>query len=373
MLFVFLCYTGIKWIGREKKMQLKKIFEPTITWFQANKTPLPWRETKDPYRIWLSEVMLQQTRIEAVIPYYHRFLGELPDVFALASCSEEKLLKLWEGLGYYSRARNLKKAAEIIVSELGGSFPREEKSLRALPGIGEYTAGAIASIAFGQPSPAVDGNVMRVVTRFCADRSDIALPATKKKITDYLRKDYPSGASSALFTEGIMELGERICLPNGKPLCESCPLKEACLAHRLSCEEDFPVKSKKASRRIEKKTVLLLQKGEKFALRRRPKNGLLASLWEWVNFDGECSEKEIEEELKKLGLCVEACEKIGSSRHVFTHIEWEMTGFLVHVSGENSDLIWSKPSEIEKSFAIPTAFRAFTKKIFDPPRSGSKN
>lgn len=349
-------------------MELKEIFKPVIAWFQANKTPLPWREKKDPYRIWLSEVMLQQTRIEAVIPYYHRFLKEVPDVSALASFPEEKLLKLWEGLGYYSRARNLKKAAERIVSEYGGTFPQEEKSLRALPGIGEYTAGAIASIAFGQPSPAVDGNVMRVVTRFCADQSDIALPATKKKITEALRRDYPDGDASALFTEGIMELGERICLPNGKPLCENCPLNALCLAHRSSCEEDFPVKSKKAARRVEKKTVLLLQMNGKFALRQRPKNGLLASLWEWVNFDGECSEKEIGDKLKEMGLYAEKYEKIGSSRHIFTHIEWEMTGFLIRVSGESSLLTWADPNEIETSFAIPTAFRAFTKKIFDPPK-----
>ena len=201
-------------------------------WYSAGRRLLPWRQDPTPYHTWIAEIMLQQTRIEAVIPYYERFLRELPDVSALAAVPEDRLLKLWEGLGYYSRARNLKKAALLLMEHYGGELPASAAELRKLPGIGDYTAGSIASISFGLPEPAVDGNVLRVMTRLLACADDIAAPATKRAVTELLRAHYPSGDDAALLTEGIMELGETVCLPNGSPLCERCPLRGLCLAHQ---------------------------------------------------------------------------------------------------------------------------------------------
>ena len=245
-------------------------------WYAASRRLLPWREDPTPYHTWIAEIMLQQTRIEAVIPYYTRFLRELPDVASLAAVSEDRLLKLWEGLGYYSRARNLKKAALMIMERWNGVIPADAEELKKLPGIGDYTAGSIASIAFGLPEPAVDGNVMRVMTRLLACSDDISVPATKKSITVLLRAEYPSGEQAALLTEGIMELGETVCLPNAVPRCENCPIRGLCTAHQEGEELSYPVKSAGKARRIEEKTVFLLHCGSRFAIRRRPEGGLLA-------------------------------------------------------------------------------------------------
>jgi len=332
-------------------------------WFRENRRALPWREGRDPYRIWISEVMLQQTRIEAVIPYYFRFLEEIPSVQALALCPEEKLLKLWEGLGYYSRAKNLKKAAEIIVSQWQGKIPEEASELRRLPGLGGYTAGAISAIAFGRPEPAVDGNVLRVLSRVLGDESDISKPETKKRMTAILREVYPSGKDAGDLTEGIMEIGERICIPNGAPACTVCPVKGECRAYRENLTASLPVKSVKAARKKIKMTVFLLCFENTFALRKREEKGLLAGMWEFYHTDGHLSPAAAREHLSQMGLCPQAIKKIGSHNHIFTHLEWDMRGYLVHCEKKIPELVFQTREEIERETALPTAFHPFLKKI----------
>ncbi|MBR2615168.1 MAG: A/G-specific adenine glycosylase [Clostridia bacterium] len=341
----------------------KGFVSAVVAYFAENGRVLPWREGRDPYRIWISEIMLQQTRIEAVIPYYHRFLSLLPNVSALAACPEDQLLKLWEGLGYYSRARNLKRAAERIVADFGGELPREAALLRTLPGIGEYTAGAIASIAYGRSEPAVDGNVLRVLARVMGDDSDVALPATKKRFTALLSEVYPEGDSAALLTEGIMEIGERICIPNGAPLCSVCPLRSLCRAGADGSWERIPFKSPKKERKKVKMTVFLLSCGDFFALRKRGEGGLLAGMWEFFHLEGHLTRAEAAEALRAAGMEPVSLVSIGSARHIFTHLEWEMRGFRVELENQTEGLEWFTKEQILSSCAIPGAFRYFRDKL----------
>ena len=334
-----------------------------IDWCAAVRRPLPWRLSPRPYHVWISEIMLQQTRIEAVIPYYARFLEALPDVASLAAVEEDRLLKLWEGLGYYSRARNLKKAAERIMADFGGELPREAARLKTLPGIGDYTAGAIASIAYGEPEPAVDGNVLRVMTRLLARDADIMLPKTRADIAALLRQCYPRGELAGLLTEGIMELGETLCLPNAAPRCEVCPLKELCRACRTGQTERYPVKSPPKARRIEQRTVLLLRCGERYAVRKRSGKGLLAGLWEFPNEEGALTETEVRALLRERGGSVLALEPCGEAKHVFTHVEWHMRGWRVALSEALPGFLWRTPEEIRRDCPIPTALRYYEKKL----------
>ena len=334
-----------------------------LVWYSANRRLLPWRQDPTPYHTWIAEIMLQQTRIEAVIPYYERFLRELPDVPALAAVSEDRLLKLWEGLGYYSRARNLKKAALLLMERYGGELPASAVELRKLPGIGDYTAGSVASISFGLPEPAVDGNVLRVMTRLLACADDITAPATRRAVTDLLRAHYPSGDSAALLTEGIMELGETVCLPNGAPLCDRCPLRGLCLSHRAGEELSYPVKAAKKPRRIEEKTVFLLRCGPRYAIRKRPGSGMLAGLWEFPNTDGFLTNESVLSHVSDWDTAPLRAEPFGSAKHIFTHVEWHMSGFLVDCAGESPFFLWKTPEEIAQDYSLPTAFRAFQKKI----------
>lgn len=338
---------------------IPELFPPLLDWHRASRRILPWREDKDPYRIWLSEIMLQQTRIEAVIPYYHRFLAELPTVSALAAVSDEKLMKLWEGLGYYSRARNLKRAALTVMTEYGGELPRTYHELLRLSGIGEYTAGAIASIAYGMPEPAVDGNVLRVIMRLTGREDDVSLAATKKKVTEELRAIYPSGEEAGLLTEGLMELGEQICLPNGTPKCESCPWQVSCIACREGRETELPKKSPKKNRRIEEYTVLLLIHEGRLAIRKRPENGLLAGLWELPNLSGHCDAKELSEWLRQQGLSPREISPCPAATHIFTHVEWHMIGLCAECDTPTDDFVWVSAEELRETFALPTAFRAY--------------
>ncbi len=330
-------------------------------WYAANKRDLPWRKGKDPYRIWIAEIMLQQTRIEAVIPYYERFIRELPDVCSLAEVPEDRLLKLWEGLGYYSRARNLRKAARVLTEQYGGRLPETAEELRALPGIGDYTAGSIASIAFGQPAPAVDGNVMRVMMRLSACGDDIMSQKNRKEVTRQLREVYPRGERASLLTEGLMELGERLCIPNGTPLCGSCPASDLCRAHASGTETDFPVRAEKKARRIEQKTVLLLKHGDRCALEKRPEKGLLAGLWGFPVLDGHLSGGELLDRVKDLE--PSSAVRIGQARHIFTHREWEMEGWLIECGRMSSAFRWVTKNEMEIDFSIPTAFIFFKKTL----------
>lgn len=339
----------------EEDLQLtKESLEKLLLWYQSAKRDLPWRKTKDPYSIWISEIMLQQTRVEAVIEYYKRFLETLPTVSSLANASEELVLKLWEGLGYYSRARNLRKAAQQIMTEHQGEFPRDFDAIRKLSGIGEYTAGSISSIAFDLPVPAVDGNVLRVMSRVLNDFSDIAEVKTKKSITELLRTVYPKTQCGDV-TQSLMELGAMVCVPNGQPKCGECPLASLCRAKHEGTVDSLPVKSEKTKRKIQKKTVLLLQFEETFALRKRVEKGLLHGMWEIPNLDQRLSRKEISEMFPN----AIAVKKIGVHRHIFTHIEWEMECYHIIVKEKNSDYIWETAQEIRKHYAVPAAFRPF--------------
>ncbi len=324
-------------------------------WYALSRRVLPWREEPTPYRVWISEIMLQQTRIEAVIPYYRRFLAELPDVAALAAVEEDRLLKLWEGLGYYSRARNLKRAAEMVMRDFGGELPHTAAALRTLPGIGDYTAGAIASIACGEPEPAVDGNVLRVLSRLLENGGDVLSPAVKKSVTTLLREHYPSGEAAALTTEGLMELGETVCIPNGAPKCELCPWQSLCRAHQNGTEENYPVKAPPRPRRIEERSVLLLRWGDRWAIRQREKKGLLAGLWEFPNELGAVTEEELRARFPQ----AERIAPCGSARHVFTHVEWRMEGWLLDLKRPLPGLTWETAAEIRSRYSIPTALKAY--------------
>ena len=343
--------------NKTENEKLKSCLPLVIQWYAQNGRPLPWRQEPSPYHVWLSEIMLQQTRIEAVIPYYRRFLREFPTVEALAGAEDERLMKLWEGLGYYSRARNLKKAAALLTERYGGALPQKAEELKKLPGIGDYTAGAIASIAYGQPEPAVDGNVLRVMTRLLADDGDIMQADTKKRITALLRQSYPSGKDAALLTEGLMELGETLCIPKGVPDCAQCPLREHCLAHQSGREEQFPVRTPPKARRAEERTVFLLCNKGRYAIRRRPERGLLAGLWEFPNCEGKLSAEEAAARAESLGLTVTACAPCAAHTHVFTHVEWHMEAYLLNCAGEGGDFLWKSPEEIARNYSIPTAFR----------------
>ena len=328
-------------------------------WYAGARRPLPWRLSPTPYHVWISEIMLQQTRIEAVIPYYERFLSELPDIPALAEVDENRLLKLWEGLGYYSRARNLKKAALLICERHGGKLPASAQELRKLPGVGDYTAGAIASIAFGLPEPAVDGNVLRVISRLLADGRDVLEPSVRRETAALLRGSYPSGEKAALVTEGLMELGETVCVPNAAGRCDICPLRALCRARAEGATERYPVRSAPRPRRVEERTVLLLRCGDKAAIRRREGKGLLAGLWEFPSLDGFRRRDELRE-LYPAALSITPC---GEARHLFTHVEWRMRGFEIELPRELPDLVWEDAETIRAAYSVPTALKYFLKRL----------
>ena len=330
-----------------------------VDWYRLSRRVLPWREEPTPYRVWISEIMLQQTRIEAVIPYYTRFLAELPDTAALAAADEERLLKLWEGLGYYSRARNLKKAAGIVMRDHGGELPSSAGELRKLPGIGDYTAGAIASIACGEPEPAVDGNVLRVLARLLESEADVLAAGTRRAMGALLREHYPRGEEAALATEGLMELGETVCVPNGEPRCALCPLRGLCLAGEHGTAERYPVKTPPRPRRIEERTVLLLRCGERLAIRQREKSGLLAGLWEFPGEEGFLGEEQLRLRFPQ-ALAIVPC---GEARHVFTHVEWHMRGYRVELPAQLEGYRWETGETIRARYPFPTALRAYRKLI----------
>ena len=349
----------------ENQVLLGKVVPHITAWYDENRVSLPWRLSPTPYHVWISEIMLQQTRIEAALGYYGRFLAELPDIPSLAAVDEDKLMKLWQGLGYYSRARNLKKAAIQVMEQYGGTLPDSAEALRKLPGIGEYTAGAIASIAYHKGEPAVDGNVLRVISRMIASYEDIMLPATKKAVTVLLKAVYPEGREAALLTEGLMELGERVCIPNGEPRCEACPVRHLCRAKKEGIAGEIPVRNARVEKRREDKTVLLLKKDGKYAIVRRPDKGLLAGMWEFPSIDGSCAEGDVESYLVEHSICVkpENIKSCGEGRHIFTHIVWEMKGFLCEVENEGGPFLWKSGAEILDSYAIPSAYRIFLKKL----------
>lgn len=341
---------------------MKKMRKPVIEWYQTNKRELPWRKEKNPYHIWLSEIMLQQTRIEAVKQYYERFLAKLPTIEDLAGVEEEELLKLWEGLGYYNRARNLKKAAQVIQEKYDGQMPKRYEELIELPGIGEYTAGAISSIAFDEPVPAVDGNVLRIVSRVIGSKKNVLDSKTKKEFTQELKEIMPKKYAGD-FNEGLMELGEVVCIPNGEPLCEKCPLQEICVAKNENLTTEIPVRNQKIKRRKEEKTVFLLEFEDKIAIRKRENISLLANMYEFPNIDKKINKRECESVLKNWCLTGKYIEKIGTHHHIFSHIEWDMIGYKIQVDTINKEFIWLKKEEILKKYPIPGAFIPFREKM----------
>ncbi len=332
--------------------------EQLLGWYAAGHRDLPWRRDREPYHVWLSEVMLQQTRVEAVKGYYRRFLTELPDIPALAACPPDRLAKLWEGLGYYSRMRNLQKAAQVIVSEYGGAFPHEYARIRALPGIGDYTAGAVASICFGLPEPAVDGNVLRVLSRVMDDAAPVTDAAVKREYAARLREIYPAGRCGD-FTQSLMELGATVCGPNSQPRCGECPLSALCLARAHGTALLRPVKAPKKEKRIEEKTVFILRCGTRIAVRRRPEQGLLAGLWELPNIDGKCTAQEALAQTERWGAHPRELCRSSEKTHIFTHIRWEMRGFYIECAEAAPLFTWVDPARFRQDIALPTAFRIF--------------
>ena len=334
---------------------LDKLPIPLLEWYRDNKRDLPWRRDARPYSVWVSEIMLQQTRVAAVLGYYARFLEAFPNVNALAEAPEDKLLKFWQGLGYYSRAKNMQKAARQIVARCGGEFPSDYDDIRSLAGIGDYTAAAIASIAFGLPCPAVDGNLLRICARVAGDHDDITTPAMKRKVTEALREVIPLAQPGA-FNQAMMDLGASVCLPNGAPLCHLCPLSDFCAAQRENLQGILPVRARKKPRRVEERAVFLFFHDGRVALRKRGETGLLAGLWEYpcVPEGGAAAF------LASLRLNLPP-QPAGTARHIFTHIEWHMQAYALHLPAPDlpAEWLWADAEALREVFAIPSAFSAF--------------
>ena len=341
----------------EDRELLAQLPERLLAWYDAGARVLPWREDPTPYRVWVSEIMLQQTRVEAVKPYYERFLTALPTVQALAEAPEEQLLKLWEGLGYYNRVRNLQKGAQTVMERFGGQIPASFEELRTLPGIGDYTAGAIASIAFQLPVPAVDGNVLRVISRVLCRYDNILDPKVKRRVEGELRQILPRRVGD--FNQSLMELGAMVCQPNGPPKCLLCPLGQLCRAHAQGVAEELPVKTKPKPRKVQDRTVFLLfSKEGRLALARRPEKGLLAGLWELPAAESALDRKGALSWLESLGGEGELSPG-PKAKHIFSHVEWHMTSWVVTGVGELPEFAWAAGEELRQAYPLPAAFKAF--------------
>lgn len=356
---------------------LEEIVVPLLAWYQKHARELPWRQDPSPYHVWLSEIMLQQTRVEAVKEYYQRFLDALPEVQDLAEAEEDQLLKLWQGLGYYNRARNLQRTAQVICTEYGGNFPTEYQQWLALPGVGEYTAGAVVSMAFGKKKPAVDGNVYRIYTRLQADGTDITKTEFKRRVREEIQAIMPENPGH--FNQAWMDLGATVCLPNGAPLCRYCPLAEFCRSHQEGTELSYPVKPAKKPRRVEKRTIFLLEYQGKYLIQKRPDKGLLAGLWEFPAQEGHLTPEQVSAGLQDIGVvCGEdtkGIELLGKAKHVFSHVEWHMIGYAVHLSSVTDQLrdtgVFSSLKELHDIYSIPSAFSFYLDYLIHPAASFS--
>lgn len=341
---------------------MKKIVQPLILWYDVNKRPLPWREKEDPYVIWISEIMLQQTRVEAVKPYYQRFIKALPQISDLAKCPEEQLLKLWEGLGYYNRVRNMQKAANQVIEQYDGVLPADYEALKGLSGIGSYTAGAIASIAYKIPVPAVDGNVLRVLARLRADDRDITKGMVRRQVEMDLLEIMPQDEPGK-FNQALMELGATVCVPNGAPFCDRCPLADQCEAAKAGTMMEYPVKGKAKARRIEQHTILVILDGSRAAICKRPAKGLLAGLYEFPNLPGHLTEEEVLQQVKDWGLAPLHIRKLPDAKHIFSHVEWHMTGYAVRIAEieNNSEqkLLFAQTEQVEREYPLPAAYASY--------------
>ena len=343
----------------------KEIAQPLLIWYRENARVLPWRQHITPYRVWVSEIMLQQTRVEAVKPYFERFMRELPDIESLAHVEQERLLKLWEGLGYYSRARNLQKAARQVCERYGGELPADYEELQKLCGIGAYTAGAIASIAYGIPAPAVDGNVMRVWARLVGCEQDILQPAVQKAAREDVAAVIPAD-SAAEFTQAMIELGAVVCVPAGEARCTACPLQAFCAALAENKTDILPVRAKAKPRKVVPMTVLMIFDGERVVLHKRPDKGLLAGMYEFYQTEGGMTAEQVAEHVQSLGLEVTEIGQPIEAKHVFTHMEWHMTGYAVRVSSTapvSDTLTCATLDELGGTYPVPSAHRAFKQAV----------
>ena len=339
-----------------------------IHWYERNARILRWREEPKPYYVWVSEIMLQQTRVEAVKGYFDRFITELPDIRALALAEEEKLLKLWEGLGYYNRVRNMQKAARIVVEEYGGELPADYETLKKLPGIGSYTAGAIASIAFGIQEPSVDGNVLRVLKRVAGSFDDITKEKVKKELETDVRAILPKERPGDL-NQALMELGATVCLPNGKPLCEQCPVMHLCRAFHEGLEMKIPVKPPKKERKLEERTVFVIKQGMgeqlELTLHKRPSKGLLSGMWELPNVPGHLEESQVGELFPDAEI-----RRLPDGKHIFSHVEWRLWCYEVRLANLQADdtaqeIKHFTIKEIKEQISIPSAFDCCKKYMED--------
>ncbi len=350
------------------ELELTGIVQPLLAWYDAHARGLPWREEPEPYHVWVSEIMLQQTRVEAVKPFYEHFLKELPTISSLAKAPEDQILKLWEGLGYYNRVRNMQKAAQVIVEKYGGQMPADFEEIRALPGIGSYTAGAIASIAFGIAKPAVDGNVLRVLARLTADDGDILKQSVKRRMEEQVEKVIPKGRPGD-FNQSLIELGALVCVPNGLPKCEECPLSHQCMAKERGVQTEFPRKSPKKERKKEDRTVLVLISDNKAILHKRPEKGLLAGLYELPNLEGTLTKEQVLEYVKGQQLSPIRIQSLPKAKHIFSHIEWHMLGYLVQIEEPEmnpeelppKELLFVEREELDRQYSIPSAFGGYVK------------
>ena len=334
------------------------IIPPLLAWYDAGHRDLPWRTHPTPYRVWVSEIMLQQTRVEAVRGYFDRWMQALPDIPALAAAEEAVYMKLWEGLGYYSRVRNLHRAAAEVCAQYGGELPADYDKLLALPGVGDYTAGAVASIAFGMPVPAVDGNVLRVAARLDNDFTPITDAKYKRQVRERFAALMPADRPGDL-NQSLMELGATVCLPNGAPRCGDCPLQHLCLGFHHGNAATLPIRTAKKARRVENRTVLLVRCGTRVGITRRPANGLLAGLWELPALEGHLSPDETRAALAAQGWQVQHLLSLRPAKHVFTHVEWHMNGYYVELTAQPDGLTFVSPADLRASYALPSAFRSF--------------
>lgn len=342
---------------------MSELSTAVLTWFDANKRPMPWRETPSPYRVWISEIMSQQTRIDSVMGYFERFIQAFPTIDSLAAAPLDDVLKAWQGLGYYSRAKNIHNAARMIVSDYQGELPNTFAQLLTLPGIGPYTAGAIASIAFGERVPSVDGNVLRVIARVHGITESIQSTKTIQQITSLVQTALPSKRAGDM-NQGLMEIGALVCIPNGAPKCDSCPLSKMCVAYNNDLIDLIPPKKKKSLQRVEPRTVFVIEYQGKVAIRKREATGLLASMYELFHVEGHWDASDIAETFDG----VETIYPLPAHTHVFSHLIWQMIGYHVVVSKPVPEMSYVTWEELQATYAIPKAFWPFLELAEAKPR-----
>jgi A/G-specific adenine glycosylase len=344
------------------EIRQKTIADALLAWYDQNARILPWRDNPVPYHVWVSEIMLQQTQVQTVLPYFERFILALPSIEALALAEESKILKLWEGLGYYNRVRNMQRTARRLMEQYDGRLPADYALLVKLPGIGAYTAGAIASIAYNKTAAAIDGNVLRVFSRITGSREDIGKISVKREFQTLALELQPRSRPGD-FNQALMELGAKVCVPKAEPFCAVCPVATFCVACRDQITGEIPVKAVGRKRTMEMKTVLIIRAKEMVLLRKRAEEGLLAGLWEPYTIEGFTTEEGIAEIIEELGFEPLALHRLEQAIHQFTHKEWQLQGFFIEVkmASPPKGSIWAGHEEITDEITVPSAFKAYKK------------